>query len=130
VLGQLGPGEWGQLQPLHSGQPDQLGQQRPQWVPPVQLVGPVADRERHPGPAQGAGQEGDQVTGGAVGPVEVLQHQHHRGPLGQAHQHGPHRVEHLELVEVVACGPAHEPGRVDPGQEPPQARRGRRRPGQ
>jgi hypothetical protein len=62
--------------------------------------------------------------------MEVLQHQHHRGPFRAADQHGPHRVEHLQLVQVVARGPAHEPGRVDPGQEPAQSGRGRRRPGQ
>jgi hypothetical protein len=116
----------GQLQPLHRRQPDQLGQQRPQWVPPVQLVGPVANGQRHPTRPQGAGQEGDQVPGGAVGPVQVLQHQQHRRPLGQAHQHGPHGVEHLQLVQVVAGGP----GRLDPGQEPAQAGRGHGRAGQ
>ena len=95
VLGQLGLGERGQLHPLHSGQPDQLGQQRPQRVTPVQLIGPVADRQGHPARAQGAGQEGDHVPGGRVGPVQVLQHQHHRRPLGAAHQHRPHGIEHL-----------------------------------
>jgi hypothetical protein len=126
VLGQLDPGEGGQLQPLHRGQPDQLGQQRPQRVAAVQLVGPVADGHGHPAGAQGAGQEGDQVAGGPVGPVQVLQHQHHRGPLGQAHQHGPHGVEHLQLVQVAAG----EPGRLDPGQEPAEDGRGQGRSGQ
>ena len=126
VLGQLGPGERGQLQPLHRRQPDQLGQQRPQRVPPVQLVGPVADDQRHLARPQGAGQEGDQVPGGAVGPVQVLQHQRHRGPFGEAHQHGPHGVEHLQLVQAVAG----EPGRLDPGQEPAEGGRGHGRTGQ
>jgi len=126
VLGQLGPGERGQLQPLQAGQPDQLGQQRPQRMPPMQRVGPVADRQRHPTRAQRAGQEGDQVPGGAVGPVQVLQHQDHRGPLRAAHQHGPHGVEDLQLVQGVAAGP----GRVDPGQEPAEAGRGGGRSGQ
>ena len=126
VLGQLGPGEGGQLQPFHPGQPDQLGQQRPQRVTPMQLIGAVADRQRHPARPQRAGQEGDQVPGGAVGPVQVLQHHHHRGPLGQAHQHGPHGVEHLQLVQAVAG----EPGRLDPGQQPAQPGRGRGRTGQ
>jgi hypothetical protein len=126
VLGQLGPGERGQLQPLQAGQPDQLRQQRPQRMPPMQLIGPVAGRQRHPTRPKGAGQEGDQVPGGGVGPVQILQHQHHRGPLRATHQHSPHGVEDLQLVEGVARGP----GRVDPGQEPAEAGRGCGRTGQ
>jgi hypothetical protein len=53
-------------------------------------------------------------------------HQQHRGPLREAHQHGPHGVHHLELVRIVAAGPA----RPDPGQEPAEAGGGRGRPGE
>jgi hypothetical protein len=62
--------------------------------------------------------------------VQVLQHQRHRGPLGEAHQHSPNRVEHLELVQAVAGGHPGEPGLLDPGQEPAEAGRGQRRTGQ
>jgi hypothetical protein len=47
-------------------------------------------------------------------------------PRGEAHQHGPHGVEHLQLVQAVAG----EPGRLDPGQEPAEAGRGHGRTGQ
>jgi hypothetical protein len=62
--------------------------------------------------------------------MEVLQHQHHRGPFRAADQHGPHRVEHLELVEAAAGGPTHRSGRGDPREKPGEAGRGRRRLGQ
>jgi len=92
----------------------------------MQLIGPVAERQRHPTRAQRAGQEGDQVPGGAVGPVQILQHQHHRGPLRATHQHRPHGIQDLQPVQGVAF----RPGLVDPGQEPAEAGRGHGRTGQ
>ena len=101
VLGQLGPAEGGELDPLQVGEADQLGQQRPQGMAAVQLVGAVAGHQGDPAPAQGPDQEGQQVAGGAVGPVEVLDHQQQRGQLGQADQQRQHPVEQLDPLEAV-----------------------------
>ena len=64
MAGEFASAEGGELQPLDPGQPDQLGQQRPQRVTAVQRIGPVAGHQRHPTRPQGAGQEGDQVVAG------------------------------------------------------------------
>jgi hypothetical protein len=58
--------------------------------------------------------------------VQVLDHQQHRRPFGEARQHRPHGVEHLQLGQVLTGGP----GRLDPGQEPAEAGRGHGRAGQ
>ena len=68
----------------------------------MQLIGSVAGHHQHPARPQRAGQEGHHIAGGAVGPVQVLQHHHHRGPLSAAQQHGPHGVEHLQLIQADA----------------------------
>ncbi len=72
-----------QLQPGHPVHPLQPGQQRPQRVGPVQVVGPERHHRQNRGLPQVADQEAQQVTGGRVGPVHVLDDQQHRLPLGQ-----------------------------------------------
>jgi hypothetical protein len=125
VLSQLGTAERGQLQPLHPRQPDQLGQQRAQRMAAVQLIRPVADHQHHPTRPQGAGQEGDQVTGRAVSPMQVLQQHHHRRALSTAHQQGTHGVKHLQLVKTLACLCDCRSGVLDPAQQPADGGRGR-----
>jgi hypothetical protein len=70
-------------------------------VAAVQLVGPVAGHQGHPAAAQGPDQEGQQVAGGAVGPVHVLDDQQQRGQLGQPDQQRQHAVEQLDPLEAV-----------------------------
>jgi hypothetical protein len=125
VLGQLDPAEGGEVDALQVGEADQLGQQRPQRVAAVQLVGPIAGHQGHPAAAQGPDQEGQQVAGGAVGPVQVLDDQQQRGQLGQPDQQRQHAVEQLDPLEAV-------PGRRrwavvggQLGQQPAQAGQGR-----
>ena len=43
----LQPAQPGQLHPLHPAEPAQLGEQRPQRMGPVKLVGPVADDDQY-----------------------------------------------------------------------------------
>jgi hypothetical protein len=93
-------------------------------VPAMQLIRAVAGHQRHPTRPQRAGQEGDQVTGGTVGPVQILQHHHDRGLLRSAHQQGAHGVKDLQLVLAVADEPTRRPGLLEPGQQPAQAGRG------
>jgi len=53
---------------------------------PVQLVGAVGHHQRHAA-AQVADQKAQQVTGGPVGPVQVLHHHQQRAALGKPVQH-------------------------------------------
>ena len=66
----------------------------------MQLVGAVAGHQGDPAAPQGPDQEGQQVAGGAVGPVQVLDHQQQR-QLGQADQQRQHAVEQLDPLEAV-----------------------------
>ena len=50
------------------------------------LVVAVGDHQQQPLPPQVADQERQQVAGGAVGPVQILDHQHQRGLLAQPRQ--------------------------------------------
>ena len=55
----------------------QLGEQRPQRVPAVQLVGAVGADDEHPLGDQAVGEERQRRAGRAVGPVQVLDDQDH-----------------------------------------------------
>jgi hypothetical protein len=72
-----------QLHVLHGPEPVPAGDQRTQRVAPVQLVGPVGGQQHDPDPAQRPDQEGNQLPGGLVGPVQVLQHQQQRPAVAE-----------------------------------------------
>ena len=78
LVGQLPSGEGRQVDPHRGARPDQLGEHRPQRVPPVQLVA-AQRREQHDRTAEVALQEHQQVERRPVGPVQVLDHEEHRG---------------------------------------------------
>jgi hypothetical protein len=125
-LGQLGrrrrpldPGQLGrhlvapepvQLQPLDPAAPVQLGQERPQRVAAVQLVGPVGHDQQQPPVPQIPVKEGQQVPGGAVRPVQVLDDQHGR-PLGPQ----PLQQHQQQLEQPPLVRPQPEPTRAQPG---------------
>ena len=85
----------GEIDRGDAGQPEQFGHYRPERVPPVQVVGPVGADQRDPFPVQHAGQERDQVPGGGIGPVQVLEHQEHRGGRRELGEQAEHTAEHL-----------------------------------
>jgi hypothetical protein len=101
----LGLVEPRQLQALDRAAAVQLGQIRPQpllaW-----LVVAVGHHQQHPLPAQVADQEGQQVAGGAVGPVQVLDHQHQRGLLAQAPQQPEQQLEQAGLSGLLGLAGA------------------------
>ena len=78
-----------------TGQPQQLGHHRPERMTPLQVVGPVAADQRDPFPVQHPGQEGDQVPGRSVGPVQVLQHEQDGRRRGQLGEQAEDAAEHL-----------------------------------
>ena len=106
-LAGFAPGQPGQVDSLDPVDPVQLGDERPQRVGPVQLVGPVGDDDQHAVQRPlVADQERQQGPAGRVGPVRVLDGQHDRGGLGQPLQ------QHQHLLEQPGPGLA----RVDGGQ--------------
>ena len=84
----------------------------------MQLVGAVAGHQGHPAAPQGADQEGQQVAGGAVGPVQVLDHQQQRASSDR-------RTSSDSTRRTAAPARSRPPGAPAPadrlGQEPAQA---------
>ena len=116
-------GQPAELHPADPADPVQLGQQRAQRVGTVQLVGPVGDHDQQP--VQRllvADQEGQQVPGGPVGPVRVLDDQQHRADLGQLFQQDEDLLEQPGpgLPGVLGRGRLTELGQ-QPGQLPGRA---------
>ena len=95
VLGQGRRVQRGEVDRDDAGQPEQLGHHGPERVTSVQVVGPVAADQRDPFAVQHPGQERDQVPGGGVGPVQVLQHEQDRRRGRQLGQQAQHAAEHL-----------------------------------
>jgi hypothetical protein len=63
----------------------------------ARLVVAVGDHQQHPLPAQVPDQERQQLAGGAVGPVQILDHQHQRSLLAQAPQQPQEQLEQASL---------------------------------
>ena len=68
---------------LDAAYPIELGQERPQRMPAVQFVSAIRRQEQHVREPGRAHQEADQVTGGPVCPVQVLDHEDQRPILGE-----------------------------------------------
>jgi hypothetical protein len=101
-LGQLLAVQPAKLQPLDPAAAVQLGQQRPQRVAAVQLIGAVAQHQRDPA-AQVPDHKAQQVAGGLVGPVQVLDHQQHRPTRGQPVQHPQQQLEQPRWRQRRRC---------------------------
>ena len=95
MLGQGGRLQRAELDGGHGRQALQLRQDRAEGMAPVQVIGAVGADDRHPLGAQDPAEEREQVTGGRVRPVQVLEHQQDRGRGGQLGQQSQHRAEHL-----------------------------------
>ena len=64
-------------------------------MPAVQVVRAVAGHDQQPLVAQPGQQEGHQIPGGRVGPVQVLDDQQHAPLFGQLAEQGEQGVEQL-----------------------------------
>ncbi len=121
LLGQLGAGEAGQLQPLDPAVACQLAEQPAQRVQAVQLVAAEGQQQQHPHRAQVGGEEGDQVAGGAVRPVQVLHDQQQRRGRGQPLDHAQQQLKQPPLAGTSATS-THGRGRLGaPGEVGEQA---------
>jgi hypothetical protein len=78
MRGQLGAAQRPKLDPLQPWKPEQLDQQRSQRVPTRESIGPVAANHHHPAAPKSPSKKRQQLTCGLIGPMQVLQHEHHR----------------------------------------------------
>jgi hypothetical protein len=80
----------------------QLGQQRPQRVTAVELVGAVGADHQDPLRAQRPREEPHEAAGGAVRPVQVLDHEQQRLLLRHRVEDREQRLEHAHLLGLGA----------------------------
>ena len=97
LLGELGLGERPQLDAPRARLALQLGQQRPQRVAAMQLVGAVAQQHEQALRADRAREEGEERARGAVGPVQVLDEQDEGLRLREGVQQCQQRLEQAAL---------------------------------
>ena len=124
LLAELLGREARQVDQAHVGVARQLGEQRPQRVAAVELVRAIgADHEQALG-ADRAGEEADEGAGGAVRPVEVLDHEQCRPVLPEPVEQGEQCLEDPRLGGLTRAAILPESGedRVKSGAE-----RGRKR---
>ncbi len=101
----LGVGEAVQLDPADGAQPVEFGEQGAQRVAAVDVVGAVGGEDDQAAGAQRAQEVGEEVPGGGVGPVQVLQGEHDRAVGGDALQQPCGEFEEAGgAVLVVAAG--------------------------
>ncbi len=90
-----------QLDAAHAREAYPLGDGLAQRVATVQVVGAIAHDDVH-GLAEGVGEDvADQVTGGAVCPVDVFDDEQDRAVRGQVVEAGDDRREELGAVDLV-----------------------------
>jgi hypothetical protein len=127
-----------ELHPAHHPHPLPPGDQRPQRVTPVKLVGTVGGHQQDPGVAQRPDEEGDELQRGLVGPVQVLEHEKDRlagAQPGQQPEHQLHKLRRPDVLGVLG-GRVRGQFRQQPGEttaarpEQPGELAGRRRPRQ
>jgi hypothetical protein len=119
-------GQGRQPQSAHRGRAGEVAGEQLHRVQGADLIVAVGDDQQGGSDPDPPGQEAEQVQGGLVGPVDVLDHQHghHRGivqPFEQGgKQHLPRRLVAKQLLEPTA-----ERG-GDVGQRPQRPRGGQR----
>ena len=83
---QFGAVQAGELDVFDQRRAFEIGDQRAQRMAPVQLVAAIGEHECHRGIAQVAGEECDEVAGGRVRPVQILERDQEGLELGEAGQ--------------------------------------------
>ena len=88
----------------------------------MQVVGPIGGDDGHPLGPQPGQQEREQVAGGLVGPVQILDHQQQgRADLGRVAERAGDGVEQLQPGRVVVGG-RRRGGSARPGDQPVERR--------
>lgn len=117
----LVPVEAAEFDPADRAQPVEFGEQGAQRVAAVDVVGAVGGEDDQAAGAQGAEEVGQQVAGGGVGPVDVLQGDDDGALGGDALQEAGGQFEEAgQALLVVPTGAPGGEGLADLGQQPGQ----------
>ncbi len=110
-----------ELQPAHAARPVPAADQAAQRVRAVQLVGAVREHEQDLRVVQAAHEQRDQLERRAVGPVQVLEHDHERPVAPGARDGAEHELEQLRGLgplarqrRVIGIELGHEPRQLRP----------------
>ncbi len=104
---------------LDGAQPVDFGEEGAQWVAAVDVVGAVGGEDDETAGAQGAEQIGEQMAGGGIGPVQVLQDEDDGVLGGDPFQQAGGELEEAGHALFVAAGLAGG-GDGELGQQPGQ----------
>lgn len=115
LAGDLGAVEAGQFEALDGAQPVEFGEEGPERVAPVDVVGAVAGEDEEAAGAQGAEEVGDEAAGGGVGPVQVLDDEDDGAGGGEVFEETGGQVEEAGGAFLAGAG---EGGFAEVGQEP------------
>jgi hypothetical protein len=88
-----------QVDPLHAARGEQLCEERSQRMAAVQLVAAVGDDEQQTLVAHAARQEEQQVPRGAIGPMQVLDHDRERLLFGKPLEDSEQELEQPRLAD-------------------------------
>ena len=102
--GQLVTRQRRELDPAHARIALQLGKQWAERMAAVQLVEPIRGHDEHALVKEAPRQVGQERAGGAVGPMDVLQHEQDGGALAQVVQQREDGLEQSTLGARVAAG--------------------------
>ena len=120
-LGGLGPGQRRQLEPAHARQPGQLRQERSQRMAPADIVGAVRGGEQQRHRPERPDQQVEQIPGGPVRPLQIVDHEHQRPVGGEPAQQRPEQLQQPPLATGFVAGGAQlrqQPQQtVGPGQQ-------------
>ena len=90
-----------QVEPPRSLEAVELGQQRAQRMPAVQLIGPVGEQQQDPLLAKAPCEKFDEPARRAVRAVHVLQDQHHRLLVAEQVEQLQQRFEQSQLARAI-----------------------------
>ncbi len=118
LVGELVTVEALELDPRGAAGRLELGEQRPQRVAAVQLVGAIGGDDEHPLAAQVARQVDEERPGRAVGPVQVLDPEKQRARPRRGGEQREERVEEASLRLLASVRSASADGSPSSGCEP------------
>jgi hypothetical protein len=97
LLGRFPASEGRKLDPVDAARPLELGEEGQQRMASMKLVRAIGQHEHDRNVAQVAHEEAEQVAGGLVGPVKVLDDERDRAFRGQPLEHAEQKLEQPAL---------------------------------